>query len=170
MNTATTERLVRFQHPEKVLGYLGGLDDERLAALFGLDGDSYRRLRQGYGERTRDAAADLLAETGRNLHALRHLVARRVTARWVWITPSAVDEARVAAYPPFQRAGLTWANRDIDAIGRIMRAQPDLTVDGYSVVARRTGEGVHLDDGLHLSLAGQRALTAALVDTLTDRS
>ncbi|GHE36532.1 hypothetical protein GCM10017673_43960 [Streptosporangium violaceochromogenes] len=274
MNTAMTERLVRFQHPEKALGYLGGLDDERLAALFGLDTGSYRRLRQGYGEQTRRAAAGLLTdpgfaakvdrlpftpgqhvlaigesttddllswfeilrhvidlrrpadgitltnmavsgqtstqalttlpgvafhrpdwvlcmlggndaqrlgaadgptlvsldETERNLHALRHLVARNVTARWVWITPSAVDEARVAAYPPFRRAGLTWANRDVDAIGQVMRAQPDLTVDGYSVVARRTGEGVHLDDGLHLSLAGQRALTAALVGTLTDRS
>jgi lysophospholipase L1-like esterase len=81
-----------------------------------------------------------------------------------------VDETRVAAYQPFQRAGITWANRDIDAIGQILNAQPDPTLDTRPVIARQTVAQYHLDDGLHLSLAGQQALAAALVDTLTDRS
>ncbi|MGW4421858.1 SGNH/GDSL hydrolase family protein [Streptosporangium sp. NPDC004631] len=274
MNTAMTERLIRFQHPEKVLGYLGGLDDDRIAALFGLDLDSYRRSRRGYDEQARRAAAELLddpgfaekvdrlpfkpgqrvvalgesttddllswfeilrhvitlrrpadgitlvnmavsghtstqaltllpglsfhrpdwvlcmlggndaqrlgaadgptlvslPETERNLRLLRDLVARSVAERWAWITPTAVDETRVAAYQPFRRAGITWANRDLDAIGRILTARPDLTVDGYAVTARQAGERFHLEDGLHLSLAGQQAVTAAVVDTLMGRS
>jgi lysophospholipase L1-like esterase len=269
-----TERLVRFQHPEKVLGYLPGLDHERIAALFGLDLDSYRQLRQAHDEQARRAAADLLdepefakkvdrlpfapgqrivavgesttddllswfeilrhlldlrrptdaitltnmavsghtstqalttlpglsfhrpdwvlcmlggndaqtlgpadgltlvslAETERNLRTLRDLAVRRTAARWVWLTPTTVDETRVAAYQPFQRAGITWANRDIDAIGQILNAQPDPTLDTRPVIARQTVAQYHLDDGLHLSLAGQQALAAALVDTLTDRS
>jgi lysophospholipase L1-like esterase len=268
------ERLIRFQHPEKVLGYLGGLDDERIAALFGLDLDSYQRLRQGYDEQARRAAVDLLddpefaknvdrlpfasgqrvvavgesttddllswfeilrhvldlrrpadditltnmavsghtstqalttlpglsfhrpdwvlcmlggndaqrlgstagptlvslAETERNLRALRDLAIQRTAARWVWLTPTTVDETRVAAYQPFQRAGLTWANRDIDAIGKILNGQPDLTLDTRPVMARQAAGQFHLDDGLHLSLAGQQALAIALVDILTDQS
>lgn len=274
MNTAMTERLIRFQHPEKVLGYLGGLDDDRIAALFGLDLDPYLRSRQGYDEQARRAAAELLddpgfaekvdrlpfmpgqrvvalgesttddllswfeilrhvitlrrpadgitlvnmavsghtstqaltllpglsfhrpdwvlcmlggndaqrlgsvdgptlvslPETERNLRVLCDLVTRSVAERWAWITPTPVDETRVAAYQPFRRAGVTWANRDLDAIRRILTARPDLTVDGYAVIARQAGERSHLEDGLHLSLAGQQAITAAVVDTLMGRS
>jgi hypothetical protein len=43
------------------------------------------------------------------------------------------------------------------------------TVDTRPVSTRRTGEPFHMDDGLHLSLAGQQALTIAVVDTLTDQ-
>ncbi|WP_067168505.1 SGNH/GDSL hydrolase family protein [Microtetraspora niveoalba] len=274
MNAALTERLIRFQHPQKVLGYLGGLGDDRLAALFGLDVAAYRRTRQGLDEQARRAAADLLtdpgfaekvdrlpfqpgarvlavgesttgdlmswfeilrhlldlrrpadgvtfvntavsgqtttqalaalpgfavqrpdwvlcmlgandvqrlgsadgptlvslAETERNLSALRDLVVERTGARWVWLTPPAVDEARVAAYRPFQQAGFAWTNHDIDAVGRILRALPDRTVDTRPAFAGQAGEPFHLDDGVHPSLAGQRALAAALVDALAEPS
>ena len=274
MDTAMIERLIRFQHPEKVLGYLAGLDDNRIAALFRLDRGSYQQLRQRHDEQARRAAADLLdepefaekvdrlpfapgqrvvavgesttddllswfeilrhlldlrrptdgitltnlavsrhtstqalttlpglsfhrpdwvlcllggndaqrlgstdgptlvslAETERNLRALHDLATQRTAARWVWLTPTPVDETRVATYQPFQRAGLTWANHDIDAIGQILTAQPDPTLDTRPVIGRQTAEQSHLDDGLHLSLAGQQALAVALVDTLTDQS
>ncbi|MCW2860961.1 MAG: Lysophospholipase and related esterase-like protein [Actinoallomurus sp.] len=269
MNAAMTARLIRFQHPEKVLPYLGKLSDHRLAALFGLDPDVYRRLRHDHHEQARSAAVDLLddprfaaevdrlpfapgqhvvaigesttddllswfeilrhvldlqrpdhgitltnlavsghtttqalttlpvvsfhrpdwvlcmlgtndaqrvgaadgptlvslTETERNLRALRDLM-RRLPARWVWITPPRVEEALVAAYQPFQRAGITWANPDLDAVAQVMLKQGDLAVDARHVVTRQP---FHLDDGLHLSLAGQQAVTAALVDALTDR-
>ncbi|MGV9535885.1 SGNH/GDSL hydrolase family protein [Streptosporangium sandarakinum] len=271
-----SERLIRFQHPQKVLGYLGRLGDDRIANLFGLDVDVYRRTRQAYGAQARDAATDLLAdpgfaakvdrlpfkagqrvmaigesttgdllswfeilrhlldlrrpadaitlintavsgqtttqalaalpglclqrpdwvlcmlgandvqrlrsaeepadgptlvslaETERNLRALRELTARRTAARRVWLTPPTVDEARVAAYPPFQHLGITWANHDIDAVGHIVTRLPDVTVDTRPVIAGRTAEPFHTEDGLHLSLTGQRALAAALVDALAD--
>src|SRR5258708_1260711 len=216
MDTAMTDRLIRFQHPEKVLGYIGGVDDNRIAALCGLDLGSYQQLRQRHAEQARRAAAELLddpefaekvdrlpfapdqrvvavgesttddllswfeilrhlldlrrpadgitltnmavsgqtstqtlttlpglyfhrphwvlcmlggndaqrlgstdgptlvslAETQRNLRALHDLATHRTAARWVWLTPTTVDEQRVAAYQPFQRAGITWTNRD----------------------------------------------------------
>ncbi|WP_412540810.1 SGNH/GDSL hydrolase family protein [Longispora sp. K20-0274] len=283
-----TERLVRFQHPEKTLGYLGGVDDERLAALYNLDLGSYRVLRDGFAERARAAARDLLddgefaarvdklpfepgqrivaigesttddllswfeilrhllalrrpadditcvnlavsghtstqaltllpavahhapdwilcmlggndaqrlgpasganiqhpgpaagtgqrsgppagptlvslTETDRNLAALRDLAAHRTGARWVWLTPTLADEPRVAAYPHFRRAGLTWSNEDLTAIGDLLRQRPEPTVDTQAI----TDPDRHLDDGLHLSLTGQSAVAATLVDTLT---
>ncbi|GAA3108419.1 SGNH/GDSL hydrolase family protein [Streptosporangium carneum] len=295
MNTALLERLIRFQHPEKVLRYLGDLDDARLAALFGLETDSYLRARRAHEEQARQAAADLLddpgfakkiddlpfapgqrvvavgesttddllswfeilrhaiglrrpadgivlvnlgvsgqtstqalagfaavvlqrpdwvlcmlgandvrrlgaegptlvglSETERNLRALRDLVTRRTAARWVWLTPSPVDEARVAAYQPFQWGETSWSNHDLALVGRFLAAQPEPVVDSGAVigpavstvigtvtgsavspvvgpvVAEQGAEPFHLDDGVHLSLAGQRALAVALVDTLTD--
>jgi acyl-CoA thioesterase-1 len=273
MDTAMTERLVRFQHPEKVLGYLGGVDEERIAALFDLDVGSYQQVRRRLDEQVRGAAAELLrdpgfaakvdrlpfapgqhlvalgesttddlmswfeilrhlldlrrpadgialtnlavsgqtstqalttlpalsahrpdwvlcmlggndaqrlgspdgptlvslAETERNLRILHDLATQRTAARWVWLTPTTVDESRVAAFPPFQRAGLTWANRDIDAIGQLLNAHPGLTVDTRPVLAPGIGGQWHLDDGVHLSLAGQQALAVALVDRLADQ-
>ncbi|GAA0961531.1 SGNH/GDSL hydrolase family protein [Actinocorallia libanotica] len=271
MNAPLTERLIRFQHPEKILGYLGVLDDERLAALFGLDVGSYRRLRRTHADRAAEAAGELLAEPGfaakvdrlpfapgqriaalgesttddllswfeilrhllllrrpedgitpvnlavggqtttqalaalpalgfqapdwvlcmfggndvqrsgpdgptvvslseteRNLGVLREEAARRFSARWVWLTPSPVDEARVAAYPPFRRARLHWRNTDLAAVSRFLTSLPDTTVDTVAALARRPGVDTHLEDGLHLSLRGQQALAAALVEALAD--
>jgi acyl-CoA thioesterase I len=145
----TTLPGLSFQRPDWVLCMLGGNDAQRLGSA---DGPTLVSL----------------AETERNLRSLHELAVRRTAARWVWLTPTTVDEKRVAAYQPFERAGLTWANRDIDAIGQILNAQPDPTLDTGPVIARETGR-FHLDDGLHLSLAGQRALAGALVDLLTDQ-
>ncbi|NUW33735.1 SGNH/GDSL hydrolase family protein [Nonomuraea sp. SMC257] len=272
MNAGVAERLVRFQQPEKTLTYLGGLDDARIAALFGLDDSAYRDLVEGCEAAVREVAADMLAdpavagqvdrlpfrpgqrvvaigesttadrlswfeilrhllalrrpadavtltnlavtgcsttqaltqlpalsyhrpdwvlcmlggndvqrlgpgdgttlvspsETRRNLVALRDLATRRVAARWVWLTPSAVDEDRVAAYPHFQRAHLSWANGDIDHIAEHLNAQPEPTVDTRAASAARADDSPHLDDGLHLTLAGQRAVAGAFLRTLAD--
>jgi lysophospholipase L1-like esterase len=274
VNIEMAERLIRFQHPEKVLGYLGGLDDDRLAPLFGLDLRAYQQLRRSHDEQARRAAADLLddsafakkvnqlpfrpdqrvvaigesttddllswfeilrhlldlrrpadgitltnmavsgqtstqalttlpglffhrpdwvlcmlggndaqrlgstdgptlvslTETERNLRALHDLAIQRTAARWVWLTPTTVDETRVAAYQPFQRARITWTNRDIDAIGQILTAHPEPTLDTRPILAPQTADQFHLDDGLHLSLAGQQAVAAALVHALTGES
>jgi acyl-CoA thioesterase-1 len=273
MNTEMTERLVRFQHPEKMLPFLGSVDEERIAALFELDGGSYQQVRRRLDGQARRAAAELLsdpgfaekvdglpfapgqhlvavgesttddlmswfeilrhlldlrrpadgialtnlavsghtsthalttlpglsshrpdwvlcmlgcndaqrlgspdgptlvslAETERNLRILHDLATKQTAARWVWLTPTAVDESRVAVFPPFRRAGLTWANRDIDAIGRLVKAHPGVTVDTRPVLAPGIAGRFHLDDGVHLSLAGQQALAVALVDRLVDQ-
>jgi lysophospholipase L1-like esterase len=264
MNADMTERLVRFQQPEKTLTYLGGLDETRVAALFGLDPDAYRGLRQGFDDRLRQIAAELLmdaafadhvarlpfapgqhvvaigesttadrlswfeilrhilpdditltnlaisgctstqaltqlpalpfhrpdwvlcmlggndaqrlgptgaptlvssTETERNLLTLRELITQRTSARWVWLTPAGVDEERISTYPHFQRARITWTNKDIDSIAEFLRAQREPTLDTRAVTS-----GLHLDDGLHLTLAGQRAIAVALVHALAELS
>jgi lysophospholipase L1-like esterase len=101
---------------------------------------------------------------------LHDLAIQRTAARWVWLTPTTVDETRVAAYQPFQRARITWTNRDIDAIGQILTAHPEPTLDTRPILAPQTADQFHLDDGLHLSLAGQQAVAAALVHALTGES
>ncbi|MFI8910772.1 SGNH/GDSL hydrolase family protein [Streptomyces sp. NPDC053513] len=265
-----TDKLVRFQQPEKTLHYLGELPDTRLAELFGLDTETYRTLLRGLDEQTRDTAAELLedpafaaradrlpfrpgqrvvalgesttadrlswfsilrhllpdgvelvnlavsgstttqalaqlprlgflrpdwilcmlgandaqrlgrgagavgtrlvseAETERNLLALRDLAERDGLPgpdRWIWLTPSAVDQERADSYPHFRRAGIGWTSEDVDGVADFLLGRPELTVD-----ARRVTTGLHLDDGVHLTLDGQRAIAVALVDTLAEAS
>ncbi|MFF4413690.1 SGNH/GDSL hydrolase family protein [Streptosporangium sp. NPDC001559] len=271
MNTAMLEKLIRFQHPEKVLGYLGGLDDTRVAALFGLEVDAYLRIRHDHEDQVRRTAEELLGdpafaekvdrlpfapglrvvavgesttddllswfeilrhllalrrpgdgivlvntavsgqtstqalagspavafqrpdwvlcmlgandvrrfggpegpilvspdETGRTLGALRDIVTARTGARWVWVAPSPIDDARVAAYQPFLQGGFSWSDRDLDPVGAFLAAQPEPVVGSGPAVAKE-GAQAHLDDGVHLSLAGQRALAVAVVETLAD--
>ncbi|MFI0926073.1 SGNH/GDSL hydrolase family protein [Streptomyces sp. NPDC021012] len=268
MTENLTDKLVRFQQPEKTLRYLGELPDTRLADLFGLDTEAYRKLLRDLDDRTRDTAAELLkdpgfaeraarlpfrpgqrvvalgesttadrlswfsilrhllpdgvelvnlavsgstttqalaqlpqlvflrpdwilcmlgandaqrlgrgpgaagtrlvseAETARNLLALRELAGPGDPSgpdRWIWLTPSAVDQERADAYPHFRRAGIGWASEDVDGVADFLLGRPELTVD-----TRRATAGLHLDDGIHLTLDGQRAVTVALVDALTE--
>ena len=70
------EKLVRFQHPERSLGYARALSDETLASLFGTDAETYG-----------DAVAQLDAQRA---EAVRRLAARP-------------DVREVLQYPPFER-------------------------------------------------------------------
>ncbi|WP_369145354.1 SGNH/GDSL hydrolase family protein [Streptomyces sp. R44] len=268
MTENLTDKLVRFQQPEKTLRYLGELPDTRLAGLFGLDPEAYRTLLRDFDDRTRDTAVELLkdpafaeragrlpfrpgqrivalgesttadrlswfsilrhllpdgvelvnlavsgstttqalaqlpplaflrpdwilcmlgandaqrlgrgartagtrlvsaAETERNLLALRELAGRGGLSdpdRWIWLTPSSVDQERADAYPHFRRAGIGWTSEDVDGVADFLLGQPERTVD-----TRHATAGLHLDDGIHLTLDGQRAVTVALVHALTE--
>ncbi|NEN04992.1 SGNH/GDSL hydrolase family protein [Diaminobutyricibacter tongyongensis] len=70
------EKLVRFQHPERSLGYVRALSDETLASLFGTDTGTYR-----------EAVAQLDAQRA---EAVRRLAARQ-------------DVREVLQHPPFER-------------------------------------------------------------------
>ncbi|MBC2876439.1 MULTISPECIES: SGNH/GDSL hydrolase family protein [Streptomyces] len=252
---ALTAKLVRFQRPERDLPYLTGLDEDRVAGLFGLTPPAYRdrlaaldaqtrtaaavlrdapgtaglparlpfapgqrivalgesttadrlswleilrhllpdgvavtnlavsgstttqalaqapaltRLRPGWvlcllgtndARRTGPATLVSASETRRNLAALRELT----DARWVWLTPTPVDEKRVASFEPFRRAGLTWAGKDVDAITAYLLERPEPAVDTRPAVTGR-----HLDDGVHITLDGQREITAAVLRLLAE--
>ncbi|MEX0169122.1 SGNH/GDSL hydrolase family protein [Streptomyces sp. LMG1-1-1.1] len=287
-----TEKLVRFQQPEKALRYLGELPEARLAGLFDLDADAYRALLRDFDEQARATAAELTkdpdfadradrlpfrpgqrivalgesttadrlswfsilrhllpdgvelvnlavsglttsqalaqlpqlsflrpdwvlcmlgandaqrlgrgpgapgtrlvseAETIRNLLALRELgggsartgdagaagdpgaaanvgdvgdVGDTAPDRWIWLTPSSIDQERADAYPHFRRAGIGWASEDVDAVADFLLGRPERTVD-----TRQATAGLQLDDGIHLTLEGQRAVAIALVDALAE--
>jgi acyl-CoA thioesterase-1 len=101
-----------------------------------------------------------LTETERNLVALRE---RAAPSGWVWLLPPTVDEARVGRYPHFQRAGIGWANKDLDAIADFLRFRRDLAVDAELDTSQAD---LWLDDGIHLSVTGQRNVAVALVETM----
>lgn len=56
--------VLQFQHKEKLLSYIPGVNDANIAALWGLDAATYRRVRDEFAERAVQAAASLLADPG----------------------------------------------------------------------------------------------------------
>src|SRR5262245_3089598 len=57
-------RLLRFQHPEKVLARYGGptISDEQAAAVLGVEIAFFRRVRHGSAELVAEAARAILAD------------------------------------------------------------------------------------------------------------
>ncbi|MEU1725150.1 SGNH/GDSL hydrolase family protein [Nonomuraea sp. NPDC005692] len=146
--STTTQALTQlpalgFQRPDLVLCMIGANDAQHLAP---------------------DAPTLVsAAETERNLAMLHDLAQQRGPARWVWLTPSPFDEPRAAAYPHFRRAGITWANKDVDATADHLLSRPEPTVDTRLAVR----EDHHfVDDGVHLSIEGQSEIAEAVVRAL----
>jgi lysophospholipase L1-like esterase len=56
--------VLQFQHKEKTLGQIPGVNDATIAALWGIDTATYRRTRDRFAARAARAARDLLADPG----------------------------------------------------------------------------------------------------------
>jgi lysophospholipase L1-like esterase len=104
---------------------------------------------------------------GEESEALRNFAITQTTARWIWMTPAPVIEARIATdwflapYP----VGLS--NRDLVAIAEVMHQLPDSVVDLQTVFGNPANPDLLLPDGLHPSLAGQKAIVTALIAQLS---
>ncbi|MFI9210713.1 SGNH/GDSL hydrolase family protein [Streptomyces sp. NPDC053253] len=152
-----------FLRPDWVLCMLGANDTQRLGRGAGSPGtrlvseaETARNLLALRELGGTDALGDLGGPTGPGTHAVL-----RGQDRWIWLTPSSVDQERADAYPHFRRAGIGWTREDIDGVADFLLGLPDLTVD-----TRQATAGLHLDDGIHLTLDGQRAVAVALVEAL----
>jgi acyl-CoA thioesterase I len=109
-------------------------------------------------------------ETARNFAELRHLAATQSDARWVWVTRWVADEARIAAYPPFQQGQFSLRNEDFGAVSDVILQQADPAdpvVDLRAAIGQPPDPELLEPDGLHPSLAGQRAIAGVLVERLT---
>lgn len=135
------------QRPDWVICFLGGNDVTRVGP-----------------EPTKTQVST--AETVANLRELHRIAAARADASWVWITPAPVHEDRVAAYPPFTMGESTWRNADIVALTEAMREFPEPVVDLTAVFGVPADDDLQGPDGVHASLAGQQAVTRALVARL----
>ena len=105
-----------------------------------------------------------LEETGKNLHALRDLAETLSEARLVWMTPPPAIEDRVAAGSSASEP--TWRNADLAEVARLVREVTgrDTLVDLWEAFGDSPEPELLLPDGLHPSLAGQRAIAAAFVE------
>jgi lysophospholipase L1-like esterase len=136
------------QKPDWVVCFLGGNDVTRV-------GPEPNKAQVG------------LQETIQNLEAMRRIASALTDARWVWITPPPFDEDRAAAYPPFQLGQSHWRNADVLAIAEFIREQEDPVVDLRAVFGLPVDPDLQGPDGVHPSLAGQRAIAGAFVERLS---
>jgi acyl-CoA thioesterase-1 len=63
MQNPMIQNLVQFTHLEKTYGYLPGIGEATLAALFGLDEATYREIKAHFDENAREAAQELLGNS-----------------------------------------------------------------------------------------------------------
>lgn len=103
------------------------------------------------------------AETARNLAAIRRWLARTGASR-VWITPPPVIEPALAA--AVGERPFTVRDADVRAVARTVCELGDPVVDLQALFGDPPGAGMLMADGVHPSLAGQRAIAAALIGVL----
>ncbi len=105
-------------------------------------------------------------ETAKNLRALRDLAKAQGGIRLAWMTPPPAIEDRTTEAPAGQPV---WRNRDLAQVARLVRevAGEDPLVDLWEVFGDPADPELLLPDGLHPSLAGQKAIAAALVERLS---
>jgi acyl-CoA thioesterase-1 len=109
-------------------------------------------------------------ETARNLEAMRRIAREQTEAEWVWITPPTYDEQRASSFPPFEMGQSVFRNDDIVAVGGLVRAQEGTVVDIQAVFGLPADPELQGPDGVHPSLAGQKAIARAFVERLTESS
>ncbi len=109
---------------------------------------------------------DIQLATDDSVANLRRLRAFAPAARWAWLTPVPVDEERVARFPAFQFGASSWRNVDILALAEKMRALDGPLVDLVTTFGTPADPRLQGEDGVHPTLAGQTAITRAVVDRL----
>lgn len=97
-----------------------------------------------------------LEETARNVAELRYRVASETTARGLWMTPPAVNEAQVAQHPGLARFGVRFRNEDLARVAEIVRGGGAPVIDLFAALGSPPSQELLMGDGLHLTLAGQR--------------
>jgi lysophospholipase L1-like esterase len=107
-----------------------------------------------------------LEETMKNLVMLRRFAATETAAQWVWMTPAGVIPEKIAAHWFLGAFEMMWRNEDLTAVADVVRGQADPVVDLQEVFGCPPNADLLLPDGLHPSLAGQKAITRALVAKL----
>jgi acyl-CoA thioesterase-1 len=111
-------------------------------------------------------------ETARNLAEMRRQVAA-AGARVIWMTPTARDTAKIAAYPPFQAQQIWLEDGDLHAVDDAIRATAgdgDVVVDLSSAFGSPPDAALLSPDGLHPTLAGQKAIARRFVQRLAGSS
>lgn len=152
-NNTTTQVLSRFsgivaKNPDWILCMIGANDTMRI------------------GQNSTKPLVSL-EETGKNLDEIRRMATTRSKSNWVWITPPTFDEERVAAFKYFQMGQLSWRNKDILAVGDLIRNRSEPVVDtqaGFGLPAQAKYMGL---DGIHPTLEGHKAIIRWVVESLT---
>jgi acyl-CoA thioesterase I len=111
-------------------------------------------------------------ETARNLAEMRRQAAA-AGARMIWMTPTDHDTARIAAYPPFQAQQIWLEDDDLHAVDDAIRATAgdgDVMLDLTGAFGSPPDAALLNTDGLHLTLAGQKAIARRFVERLAGSS
>ena len=101
-------------------------------------------------------------ETTRNIAELRQRVSKETTAKCVWITPPAANEAQVA-HGGLARFGVRFRNEDLERVAGIVRDVDGPVIDAFSTLGSPPPSDLLTGDGLHFTLAGQKRMALEVI-------
>jgi lysophospholipase L1-like esterase len=102
-------------------------------------------------------------ETARNLAEMRSRALSECQAQRLWITPPAVNEEKVAAHWGLTRFGVRFRNSDVAQVAKNVLDLGDPVIDLFSTLGAPPAPDLLMDDGLHLSLEGQKRIAREVV-------
>jgi len=102
-------------------------------------------------------------ETVRNLRELHQRASHETKARCLWLTPPAVNEERVSNHWGLSRFGVRFRNEDVARVAAAVRDIGAPTVDLFSIFGSPPAPELLMNDGLHLTLAGQKRLAFEVI-------
>ena len=101
-------------------------------------------------------------ETARNIAELRQRVSKETTAKCLWITPPAANEAQVAL-GGLARFGQPFRNEDMERVAQIISDGDGQVIDAFSSFGSPPPPDLLTGDGLHLTLAGQKRMALEVI-------
>jgi acyl-CoA thioesterase I len=111
-----------------------------------------------------------LEETKQNLLAMRQAAAVLTRSRWVWMTPPPFIADQVMVHWYQGAFEMLTRNEDVQAIAQFISHQPGPLVDLQAVFGFPARRELLMDDGLHPTLEGHKAIVRALVHVLLSRA
>ncbi|WP_426336650.1 SGNH/GDSL hydrolase family protein [Pseudoduganella sp. R-31] len=102
-------------------------------------------------------------ETARNLAEMRSRAVGECKAQRLWLTPPAVNEEQVAAHWGLARFGVRFRNADVAQVAKHVRGLGDPVIGLFSGLGAPPAQELLMDDGLHLSLEGQKRIAREVV-------
>ncbi|MBO0992671.1 SGNH/GDSL hydrolase family protein [Bacillus sp. SD088] len=104
-------------------------------------------------------------ETARNISEIRRISTVNSAAQWVWITPTPINDERMAAFPYFRQ--LCCRNEDIHVVSNMIHRLSDPVIDTQTRFGMPASPEWMEVDGLHPSISGHKAIVTWLVEELT---
>lgn len=102
-------------------------------------------------------------ETACNLAEMRSRASTECKAQRLWITPLAVNEEKVATHWGLTRFGVRFRNADVSQVAKTVRGLGDPVIDLFSILGVSPAQELLMEDGLHLSLEGQKRIACEVL-------
>jgi lysophospholipase L1-like esterase len=114
-----------------------------------------------------DERAPMLLSDAQTAANLRELRRRAITAcpdvKLLWVTPAPVSPELIREDEWLRSRDVSWRRDDVAGKARLFRTLPEPVLDLHRVFGARPHPETLLEDGLHLSLTGQRLVTEHLL-------
>ena len=98
-----------------------------------------------------------------NLSEIATRAKASIEQEFIWITPVGVKESWIKKDWLLTQFDASWSNEQICEIAELIRTRPEHHIDIAPLFAGMNSESFFLEDGLHWSLAGQKAVARAVM-------